>query len=67
MSIYNYKNPLLKVDMEDIPYEALELFKREKKIFSYKQDIKDIVNWSVIIISIYKYLTLKTILNKFSI
>lgn len=52
MGEYNYKNPLLAITAEDIPYEAIDLFKREEKILGYKRDIEDIVYWSVINISV---------------
>lgn len=35
------------IELEDIPFEALELYKRENKILDYKRDIEEIVKWSV--------------------
>lgn len=42
---YNYKNPPLPIEIEDIPYEAIELYRRENFIWAYKRDIEDIVKW----------------------
>lgn len=44
---YNYKNPLLAIEIEDIPYDAIELYKRENTILAYRRDIDEIVKWSV--------------------
>lgn len=44
---YNYKNPLLAIEIEDIPYDAVELYKRENTILAYRRDIEEIVKWSV--------------------
>lgn len=44
-SIYNYKNPILEIKIEDIPDDAIELYKRENKILAYKRDIEEIVEW----------------------
>jgi len=47
LGIYNYKNPTLAIKIEDIPYDAIELYKRENKILDHKRDIEEIVKWSV--------------------
>lgn len=44
---YNYKNPLLAIEIDDIPYDAIELYKRENMILDYRRDIEEIVKWSV--------------------
>lgn len=44
---YNYKNPPFVIEIDDIPHEALELYKRENQILSFRRDIEDIVKWSV--------------------
>lgn len=44
---HHYKNPIFPIELEDIPFEALELYKRENKILDYKRDIEEIVKWSV--------------------
>lgn len=46
-SIYNYKNSLLEIKINDLPYDAIELYKRENMILAYKRDIADIIDWSV--------------------
>lgn len=46
-SIYNYKNSLLEIKINDLPYDAIELYKRENMILAYKRDIADIIEWSV--------------------
>ncbi|VVC32244.1 Hypothetical protein CINCED_3A002285 [Cinara cedri] len=40
---YNYKNSL--IEIEDIPYNVIELYKRESSILNYKRDIEEIVKW----------------------
>lgn len=42
---YNYKNPLLPIEIEDIPIDAIELYKRKDNILAYKRDIVEIVKW----------------------
>ncbi|XP_022163545.1 dynein heavy chain 17, axonemal-like [Myzus persicae] len=42
---YNFKNPILTIETNDIPYEAIKLYKREKLILEYKRDIEEIVKW----------------------
>ncbi|XP_022182919.1 dynein heavy chain 9, axonemal-like [Myzus persicae] len=42
---YNFKNPILTIETDDIPYEAIKLYKREKLILEYKRDIEEIVKW----------------------
>lgn len=44
---YNYKNPLIAIEIENIPFDAIELYKRENRILAYKRDIEDIVKWLV--------------------
>lgn len=46
---YNYKNPMVPIEIEEIPYDAIELFKRENAILGYKRDIDEIVKWLVTI------------------
>jgi len=31
--------------MEDLPFDAIELYKRENIILDYKKDIEEIVKW----------------------
>lgn len=44
---YNYKNPIFPIGIEEIPYEVIELYKRENAILGYKRDIEEIVKWLV--------------------
>lgn len=50
--MYNYKNPILPIEIDDIPIKAIELYKREHMFLGYKRDIEEIVKWSVLIIII---------------
>lgn len=45
---HNYKNPMFVIELEDLPHEAFELYKRANKILGYKRDIEEIVQWSVL-------------------
>jgi len=44
---YNYKNPIFPIGIEDIPSNAIRLYKRENRILEYKRDIEEIVKWFV--------------------
>lgn len=46
--MFNFKYPALNIKIEDIPQKALELYKRDMSILSYKRDIEEIVQWLVI-------------------
>lgn len=35
------------IKIEEIPYDAIELYKRENAILGYKRDIEEIVKWLV--------------------
>jgi len=37
------------IDIDDIPYDAIKLYKREKLILTYKRDIEEIVKWLVML------------------
>jgi len=50
---YNYKNPIFPIEIEDIPYNAIELYKCGNRILEYKRDIEEIVKWSVHIYFIF--------------
>lgn len=45
--MFNYKNPIFSFEIEDIPKDAIELYKRENTILAYKRDIEEIVQWLV--------------------
>jgi len=53
LSNYNFKNPILGIGIDDIPFDAINLYKREKLILSYKRDIEDIVKW---LVTLFKFL-----------
>ncbi|KAL4088975.1 hypothetical protein QTP88_024053 [Uroleucon formosanum] len=42
---YNFKDPISTIGIDDIPYDAIKLCKREKLILTYKRDIEEIVKW----------------------
>jgi len=46
---FNFKNPILTIGIDDIPYDAIKLYKREKLILTYKRDIEEIVKWLVML------------------
>ncbi|XP_025202252.1 dynein beta chain, ciliary-like, partial [Melanaphis sacchari] len=41
----NFKNPIFAIEIDDIPYDAIKLYKRENLILTYKRDIEEIVKW----------------------
>ncbi|XP_050529246.1 dynein beta chain, ciliary-like [Daktulosphaira vitifoliae] len=45
LGIYYNKDPVLYITIDDLPNEAMELYKREKNLINYKRDINDIVMW----------------------
>lgn len=59
---YNFKNPILTIETDDIPYEAIKLYKREKLILEYKRDIEEIVKWLVML---FRFLILVPTFNIF--
>jgi len=63
LSNYNFKNPILIIGIDDIPDDAIKLYKREKLILSYKRDIEEIVKWLVTLIIMF--LILNLVLSKF--
>lgn len=38
---------MFEIEIEDLPHDAFELYKRANKILGYKRDIEEIVKWSV--------------------
>jgi len=52
---YNFKNPILTIETDDIPYDAIKLYKREKLILKYIRDIEEIVEWLVMLFRGFEY------------
>lgn len=53
---YNFKDPISTIGIDDIPYDAIKLCKREKLILTYKRDIEEIVKWLVML---FKFLIIE--------
>jgi len=52
---YNFKNPILMINIDEIPNDIIKLYKREKLILTYKRDIEEIVKWLVML---FRYIKL---------
>jgi len=44
------------IETEDIPHDAIKLYKRENLILAYKRDIEEIVKWLVMLDTFYYFI-----------
>lgn len=44
------------IEIDDIPYDAIKLYKRENLILKYKRDIEEIVKWLVMLFKISTFI-----------
>lgn len=44
---YNYKHVIIEFELEDLPHDAIELYKQEHRLLAFKTDIQEIVKWLV--------------------
>lgn len=47
------------IEIDDIPYDAIKLYKRENLILKYKRDIEEIVKWLVMLFKISTFIVFK--------